>query len=127
MGHADTAMNSDGLRLQDGMAGSPTILAPFGSSPKLHTVAQSEVYFKRPNELDWFRRLDGREEHGSAFNPYWHARLSEIPYLQSVTALAIEQQEDFTGATELISKVMGDLNSILEPWFNALGSLGFSP
>jgi len=119
MGHPDTAMTSGGLRLTDSMAD-----GLIGSNPKLHTVARSEVYFKRPNDLDWFTRLDGREEKGSAFNPYWHARLTEMPYLDSVTALMLEQGEDFTGATEIISTVLGDLNGLLGPISDFLDDIG---
>ena len=82
------------------------------------------MYFKRPNDLDWFTRLDGREEHGSAFNPYWQARLTEMPYLDSVTALMMEQGEDFTGATEIISTVLGDLNDLLGPVTDFLDDIG---
>ncbi len=119
MGSPDTALTSNGLRLTDSMAD-----GLIGSNPKLHTVARSEVYFKRPNDLDWFTRLDGREEHGSAFNPYWQARLTEMPYLDSVTALMMEQGEDFTGATEIISTVLGDLNDLLGPVTDFLDDIG---
>ncbi len=96
----------------------------FNNDPKLHTVARSEVYFKRPNDLDWFARLDGREEKGSAFNPYWQARLTEMPYLDSVAALMMEQGEDFTGATEIISETLDNIDSLLDGLTNFLNGLG---
>ena len=123
MGDPSTALTSGGLRLTDSMADGG-IGSLLGDDPKLHTVAQSEVYFKRPNDLDWFRRLDGREEHGSAFNPYWQARLTEMPYLASVTALMVEQGEDFTGTTELISQVIGDITSRMDDLFDLLDNIG---
>lgn len=123
MGDPSTALNRDGLRLTDSMADGG-IGSLLGADPKMHTVSRSEVYFKRPNDLDWFQRLDGREERGSAFNPYWQARLVEMPYLDSVTALMVEQGEDFTGTTELISTVIGDITSRLDPLFDLLDDIG---
>lgn len=125
MGNPATALTSDGLRLTDSMADGG-IGGILGSDPKLHTVARSEVYFKRPNDLDWFTRLDGREENGSAFNPYWQARLTEMPYLDSVTALMLEQGEDYTGTTELLSQVIGDIKSSFTKLTSLLDSLGFA-
>ncbi|MFP6682040.1 MAG: hypothetical protein VCB07_07580 [Gammaproteobacteria bacterium] len=119
MGAANTALTSDGLRLTDGMAD-----GIFNNDPKLHTVARSEVYFKRPNDLDWFARLDGREEKGSAFNPYWQARLTEMPYPDSVAALMMEQGEDFTGATEVISETLDSIDELLDGLTGFLDELG---
>ncbi len=64
-------------------------------------IAKGEVYFKRPSDVDLFRRWDtskdgsGRsatmyEEFGSAFNPYWQARLA--PTSHADRAVAVSQQ-----------------------------------
>ncbi|MFT4563601.1 MAG: hypothetical protein ACI9BW_003357 [Gammaproteobacteria bacterium] len=81
---------------------------------QLHAVARSEVYFSRPNDLDFFARLDGREEHGSAFNPYWNARLTEMRYVDSVAALLVQQQQDFTGASEAATAAIGGIQSLID-------------
>jgi hypothetical protein len=84
------------------------------ANDQIHVVARSEVYFSRPGDLDFFARLDGREEHGSAFNPYWHARLTEMRYVDSVAALLIQQQEDFTGATEAATAAIGGVQALID-------------
>ena len=56
-------------------------------------IAKSEVYFKRPLDLDYFARDDGYVEHGSAFNPYWQARLIETSHADRVMALLLQHGE----------------------------------
>lgn len=111
MGVEGSAMSYGDLRLTEGLA-----------NDQLHAIARSEVYFHRPDDLDWFARLDGREEHGSAFNPYWNARLTEMRYVDSVAALLIQQQQDFTGATEAGTAAIGGIQALI----NSLKSLSFS-
>ncbi|HJP37162.1 MAG TPA: hypothetical protein QF901_14380, partial [Gammaproteobacteria bacterium] len=108
MGTDGSAMTYGDLRLTEAMANN-----------QLHAVARSEVYFQRPNDLDYFTRLDGREEHGSAFNPYWGARLTELRYVDSVAALLVQQQQDFTGATEAATAAIGGITALID----ALSSL----
>lgn len=62
---------------------------------ELAAIAKSEVYFKRPNDLPFFARADGYEEYGSAFNPYWNARLVETTHADRMTSLLIQQKEFF--------------------------------
>ena len=64
------------------------------SNNVMSVVAKSEVHFKRPLDrfAPYFNRGDGYSEHGSAFNPYWQARLVETSHLDRVTALLIDHQ-----------------------------------
>ena len=106
--HPEMAGN---LQLDEAMAG-----GIFGvGNPKLHSLARAEVYFHRPNDLGWFQRLDDKEEGGSAFNPYWQARLVELRWADSVMALAVEQQEDFTGASEAASVAINAIGDAFTP------------
>ena len=59
----------------------------------LSAVAKSEVYFDRPLDIDYFARGDGYVEHGSAFNPYWQARLIETSHADRVIALLLQHGE----------------------------------
>lgn len=64
-----------------------------GADNELAVVAKSEVYFKRPTDLSFFRRADGKTEHGSAFNPYWQARLVDTDYADRVVSLLLQQKQ----------------------------------
>ncbi len=70
-------------------------LSPFEEfgNDNMSVLAKSEVYFKRPLDLDQFARGDGYVEHGSAFNPYWQARLVETSHTDRIAALAIQHGE----------------------------------
>jgi hypothetical protein len=59
----------------------------------MSAIAKSEVTFKRPLDLDYFARGDGYVEHGSAFNPYWQARLVETSHADRVIALLLQHGE----------------------------------
>ncbi|MGE3774682.1 MAG: Tad domain-containing protein [Gammaproteobacteria bacterium] len=59
----------------------------------MSAVAKSEVHFKRPLDLDYFARGDGYVEHGSAFNPYWQAHLTETSHADRVMALLLQHGE----------------------------------
>lgn len=59
----------------------------------LSAVAKSEVHFDRPLDIDYFARGDGYVEHGSAFNPYWQARLIETSHADRVVALLLQHGE----------------------------------
>ncbi len=82
------------------------------ASNQLHAIAKSEVYFKRPTDLTYFHRLDGQEEYGSTFNPYWNARLVETSHAERVAALAL-QQRVYMGSE---FKPAAVLSSVSEPF-----------
>ncbi len=83
------------------------------ANEQLHSTARAEVYFKRPNDLSYFARADGLEEHGSAFNPYWNARLSSTRYVDRIVAALVQQQQDFTGTSEIFDLIEGGLCDLL--------------
>jgi putative Flp pilus-assembly TadE/G-like protein len=62
---------------------------------QLAVIARSELYFKRPSDLDYFDRKDGKEELGSAFNPYWQSRLAPTSQSDKILALWMQQGENF--------------------------------
>ena len=74
-------------------------------------IAKGEVYFKRPSDMDLFRRWDTvktssgnsstlYEEYGSAFNPYWQARLAPLSHADRAVATAQQHGQDLeTGST----------------------------
>ena len=72
-------------------------------------VSKSEVYFKRPLDLDYFARGDGYVEHGSAFNPYWQAHLIETSHADRVIGLLLQNGELAQGIS-LDSNVEGLLS-----------------
>jgi hypothetical protein len=73
---------------------------------KLGAISKSEVYFSRPTDLSFFRRADGHTEYGSAYNPYWQARLVETTVADRTVALMIQQKQNFgLGITEVDIKV----------------------
>jgi Putative Flp pilus-assembly TadE/G-like len=68
-------------------------------------IAKGEVYFKRPSDMDLFRRWDTPssplsnsatrfEEYGSAFNPYWQARLAPLSHADRAVATAQQHGQD---------------------------------
>ncbi|MEM7468742.1 MAG: hypothetical protein AAF387_17885, partial [Pseudomonadota bacterium] len=74
-----------------------------GDPGNMTTVSKSEVYFKRPLDLTQFARGDGYHEHGSAFNPYWQARLVETSHADRVISVLVDHGEFAQGG------VTGDL------------------
>jgi hypothetical protein len=86
------------------------------ANQQLSVLAKSEVYFRRPTDLSWFRRGDGQEEFGSTFNPYWQARLVETSHADRTAALMLQQGVNMDGSTPLF-----DLLSILGPAIALLG------
>jgi hypothetical protein len=80
---------------------------------QMQSVARGQVYFSRPNDLDYFARADGQEEYGNAFNPYWNARLVESRYIDKIVAALIQQQEDFTGSGEVFDLLDGFLEDLI--------------
>lgn len=65
----------------------------------MSAVAKSEVFFKRPLDLDYFARGDGYVEHGNAFNPYWQSHLAETSHADRVMALLLQHGELAQGIT----------------------------
>jgi len=69
-------------------------------------ISKAEVYFKRPNDLVYFRRADELEEYGSAFNPYWQARLVETTYADRTVSMLIQQKQAFGLLNTLVNLVV---------------------
>jgi hypothetical protein len=80
----------------------------------MSALAKSEVHFKRPLDLDYFARGDGYVEHGSAFNPYWTARLVETSHAERVVALLLQHGENAQGIPDMdVSDLLSWLGSAL--------------
>lgn len=87
---------------------------------ELGAIAKSEVYFSRPLDLAYFSRADDAEEYGSAFNPYWQARLVQTTNADRVLSIALQQKQTF-GILDQIEDLITTLSSIpTDPteWFN---------
>jgi putative Flp pilus-assembly TadE/G-like protein len=82
---------------------------------ELAVLSKSELYFSRPTDslASHFHRGDGQTEYGSAFNPYWQARLVETSYADRLLALLMQQKEDFINLGASFNLVFGDLLSLL--------------
>jgi len=82
---------------------------------ELAVLAKSELYFSRPTDslASHFHRGDGQAEYGSAFNPYWQARLIETAYADRILALLIQQKEDFINLGQSFYLVFDDLLDLL--------------
>lgn len=78
---------------------------------ELGAIAKSEVYFSRPMDLSYFSRADDTEEYGSAFNPYWQARLVQTTNADRVLSIALQQKE-FFGVLGQIADLIDLLSSI---------------
>jgi hypothetical protein len=76
----------------------------YGSSTDgIAALAKAEVYFARPNDLPYFRRLDGYQEYGNAFNPYWQARLVSVNYADEIVALWLQQGQQFASIADVLN------------------------
>ena len=93
----DFDRGADGSRENEPLENSRLGLTEKMANQQLSVLAKSEVYFLRPTELDWFKRADGQEEYGSAFNPYWQARLVETSHADRAAALMLQQNVDVEG------------------------------
>ncbi len=82
---------------------------------ELAVLAKSEVYFARPTDAlaSHFHRGDDLGETGSAFNPYWQARLVDTSYADRTLALAIQQKQDFVNLSNSFDSLLNKLSSIL--------------
>jgi len=65
--------------------------------PQITTVAKSQVYFARPTDLSYFRRLDNREEKSNVFSPFWQARLVNTTNTDRLLALALQDHVIWVG------------------------------
>ncbi len=66
-------------------------------------ISKSEVYYSRPNDVSWFQRADNDTEYGSAFNPYWQARLVETTNADRTVSILIQQKQPFGLAATIAS------------------------
>lgn len=82
---------------------------------ELAVIAKSELYFSRPTDsfASHFHRSDGMTEVGSAFNPYWQARLVDTSYADRTLALAIQQKQDFINISNSFDTLLNKLSSLL--------------
>ena len=62
-----------------------------GAANRVAAIAKSEVYFSRPSDVLFFARPDGNTEYGSAFNPFWQARLVDTNALDRSVSLTMQQ------------------------------------
>jgi hypothetical protein len=62
-------------------------------------------------DLSYFSRADDTEEYGSAFNPYWQARLVQTTNADRVLSIALQQKE-FFGVLGQIADLIDLLSSI---------------
>jgi hypothetical protein len=81
---------------------------------ELAVLTKSELYFSRPTDVfaSHFHRDDGLTEIGSAFNPYWSARLVDTNYAERTLALGVQQKEDYIGFTSALGSLTGKLQQI---------------
>jgi putative Flp pilus-assembly TadE/G-like protein len=82
---------------------------------ELAVLSKSELYFSRPTDslATHFHRGDGMTEVGSAFNPYWQARLVDTSYADRTLGLAIQQKEDFINLSNSYDAILNKLSSML--------------
>jgi Putative Flp pilus-assembly TadE/G-like len=82
---------------------------------ELAVLSKAELYFARPTDslASHFHRGDGMTETGSAFNPYWQARLVDTTYADRTLGLAIQQKQDFISLTNSFNSLLNKLSSIL--------------
>lgn len=96
----------DGTGIADGDPVRPTgrLDVQYGDeTDEIAALAKSEVYFARPNDLDYFQRIDGYQEYGNAFNPYWQARLAPVTYADEIVSLWLQQGEQFSSLADVLN------------------------
>ena len=99
--------NIIGLQKHKDVLFTPTAPDPAGqfrleeAHPKdiMGSLAKGEVYFKRTNYLNYFKREDGFEERGSAFNPYWQARLAPLSHADRAVAAVQQSGENLESSS----------------------------
>ncbi len=82
---------------------------------ELAVLTKSELYFSRPTDIfaSHFHRDDGLTEMGSAFNPYWQARLVDTNYPERLLALGIQQKEEYVGLAGTTGAVVGVFDTLI--------------
>lgn len=82
---------------------------------ELAVLTKSELYFSRPTDTfaSHFHRDDGLTEVGSAFNPYWQARLVDTTYPERLLALGIQQKEEYVGLAGTTGTVVAVFDSLI--------------
>ncbi|MEM9174052.1 MAG: hypothetical protein AAGC67_02370 [Myxococcota bacterium] len=88
---------------------------PEAANNVVAAIARSQVYFKRPTDLDFFSRPDGNEEYGTAFNPYWQARLVETTELDRAVSLLFQQRVFWDEQIEAIRNNTLDIYEAIIP------------
>jgi len=90
-------------------------------------IAKGEVYFKRPSDMDLFRRWDTQksspsssntlyEEYGSAFNPYWQARLAPLSHADRAVATVQQHGQDLESGSSTASTITASWD--LDTWID---------
>ena len=93
------------------LSGNRMTLDAGDADEEVAAIAKSSVYFKRPNDLSYFARVDGQEEYGSAFNPYWQARLVETTNGDRLISLAVQQKQIMDGTVAGLQNInLSNLN-----------------
>jgi hypothetical protein len=78
-------------------------------------IAKGEVYFKRSNSISYFKREDGFEERGSAFNPYWQARLAPLSHAERSLA-TVQQHKQNLESSNLTPLPDNPLSNLPDSW-----------
>ncbi len=103
----------------------PTVVSPFDLERadeldgSLAAVAKAEVYHRRPDDLRYFRRADGKTERDNLFSPFWQARLAETSDLDRFLGLVLQQKiiwlrHQDTAKVPGFDKVLKKLHELLE-------------
>ncbi len=111
----DTYYNNDGTVENSSEPAGRLRLNEALADQELAVLSKSELYFSRPTDrlATHFQRGDGMTEVGSAFNPYWQARLVDTTYADRTIGLAIQQKEDFVNLSNSFSTIVNKLSSFL--------------
>lgn len=83
------------------------------ATDQIAVIAKSEVYFSRPNDLDYFKRVDEYQEYGNAFNPYWQARLVSANYADEIVSLWAQQGQQFSTLAEVLNLKNWDITDLI--------------
>lgn len=59
---------------------------------EMAAISRAEVYFSRPSNLSYFKRLDKNHEKPNSFSPFWQARLVDISDTDRFLILALQQK-----------------------------------
>lgn len=58
----------------------------------LGAIAKAEVYHRRPDDLSYFQRKDGKTEKDTLFSPFWQAHLVKTSDLDRFLSLVLQQK-----------------------------------